>query len=331
MPLPLLAAAGIGVGTGLLGGVLNLFSAGKQAKAAEAAAKAQREAATRAGQGVMDAAAAGNRDIISGADRASAAASTAAGEAAKGVYDRTDAANNKLEEAKSYLDPYRTTGETGTTVINNGLQAGGQFNKNPTMADLQIDPGFQFRLSQGLSQQNRIAAANGYGGSGTAAMALERFRQGTSSEEYAKAFQRFRDNRADVFGFADKAANRGLDASKTGADILGREGDNLIGAGKYGGDKLFQAGVYGGDKVFDASRITADNSNTAAARNGEFITQDGNAQAAGIVGKANADASKFTGFFNGAQAGASVFNLLSNPKVTSAVTDVAKGIKGAYA
>lgn len=306
-------AAGLGIGTGLLGGVLNLFGASKQAKAAEEAAKVQQEAAARAGQGVMDTAAEHNKDIISGADRASAAASDAAAQAAKGVYDRADGANAKLDQANLMLDPYRTTGETGNTVLNNGLQAGGQFNKTPTMADIQIDPGFDFRLAQGQKTQERSAAARGGAASGTALMDLQRFSQGLASDEYAKAFQRFRDNRADTFGFANTVAGRGLDASKTEGTNLGREGDNLIGAGQYGGDKLYGAATYGGDKVFNAANATADNSNRAAQENGDYITQGGNAQAAGIVGKANAEASKLTGFFNGATAGAGVYNLLSNP------------------
>ncbi len=310
-------SGGISAGVGLLGGVLNLFGASAKAKAAKEAARVQQEAAARAGEGVMSTAAAGNRDIVSGADRASAGASVAAGQAAQGVYGQTDAANQKLDTANSFFDPYRDSGNQANTVLSNGLSEGGQFNHTPTAAEIQMDPGFAARLAEANRGQERSAAARGNSISGSALMDLSRFNQTEASNEYSKAFDRFRQNRSDSFGFANTVANRGMDASKAGADILGHQGDNLIGAGKYGGDKIYGAATYGGDKVFNAGLATSDNSNTAARANGDYITQGANANAAGIVGAANANASKFSGFTDGALAGASVYNMLSNPSKTT--------------
>ncbi len=298
-------SAGLGIGTGLLGGVLNLFGASKQAKAAEAAAKAQQEAAARAGKGVIDTADAHNQDIISSADRASGAVSDAA---ARAGADATAAAGR----SNALLEPYRFAGNNANDLLDQGLADGGRFNRTPTMADIQIDPGFDFRLGQGQKTLERSAAARGGAASGTALMDLTRFSQGLASDEYAKAFQRFRDSTGDAFSRLNTVAGRGMDAA-------GEEGKNTINAAQYSGDKTVGAATYGGDKIFDASRITADNANTAAARNGEYITQGGNAQAAGIVGKANADSSKLTGFFNGAMGGANVYNMLSNPGTSKKV------------
>ncbi len=304
-------SAGIGGGMQLLSGVLNLFGASKKAKAARESAQVLEEGAARAGEGVMHTAAEGNKDIISGADRASAGVSVGAGEAARGVYDRTDQANQKLDTANSFFDPYRATGEQANTVLSNGLSAGGQFNHTPTADEIRLDPGFAGQLAEGQRGMERSAAARGNSISGSALMDLSRYNQTQYGDAYEKAFDRFRQNRSDSFGFANTVANRGMDASKAGADILGHQGDNLIGAGKYGGDKIFNAATYGGDKIFNAGLATSDNSNQAARANGEYITQGANAKAGGIVGVANAEASKFSGFTDGS--GASTYNLLSNP------------------
>ncbi len=304
-------SAAVGGGMQLLSGVLNLFGASKKAKAARESAQVLEEGAARAGEGVMHTAAEGNKDIVSGADRASAGASVGAGQAAQGVYDRTDQANQKLDTANSFFDPYRASGNQANTVLSNGLSEGGQFNHTPTAAEIQMDPGFAARLAEGNRGMERSAAARGNSISGSALMDLSRFNQTEASNEYSKAFDRFRQNRSDSFGFANTVANRGMDASKAGADILGHQGDNLITAGKYGGDKIFDAAKYGGDKVFNAALATSDNSNTASRANGEYITQGANAKAGGIVGVANAEASKFSGFTDGS--GASTYNLLQNP------------------
>ncbi len=292
-------SAGIGVGTGLLGGFLNMFGASKIGKAAQESSKVLQEGAARAGQGVMETAAAGNKDIISSADRSSAMVSDAAGRAGA---DATAAAGR----SNALLEPYRFAGNNANDQLDLGLAEGGRFSRNPTMADIQIDPGFDFRLGQGQKTLERSAAARGGAASGTALMDLTRFSQGLASDEYAKAFQRFRDSTGDAFSRLNTVAGRGMDAA-------GEEGKNTINAAQYSGDKTVGAATYGGDKIFNAAGATADNSNRAATQNGEYITQGANANAAGIVGKANADASKYTGFFNGAMSGASVYNMLSNP------------------
>ncbi|MCC6475282.1 MAG: hypothetical protein IT514_16230 [Burkholderiales bacterium] len=306
---PITAIAG---GSAILGGVTSLFGARKSAKAAKDAALVQQAAADKASQWVTDAAAAGNRDIVSGADRAGEAATTAATDAGTGVRTSADRAN-------ALLDPYRASGDAATAELDRGLVAGGDFNRTPTKADIEIDPGFGFRLLESQRAYDRSAAARGGAVSGTALMDLERVRQGMASEEYAKAFERFRASTGDRFGRLNTVAGRGFQAA-------GVEGDNLIDAEKFAGGLSYDAAKYGGDKTYDAAVTTARNTNVATTQAGEFTLQGANANASGKVGEANAWNEGLGGVADAVNSGAGIYlagknklpNLLKNPAARKA-------------
>lgn len=294
-----LAPSLLGVGTGLLGSVLNLFGASKAAKAAKEAAAIQAAAAARAGTAVVDTAAATNKDIISGADRASQMVGTASAEAGKTAFTQADRAN-------ALLDPYRVTGEGANDVLDKGIRPGGQFNAAPTVADIQMDPGFAARLQAGQIVRERSAAARGGATSGTALMDLEHYAQTEQSNEYEKAFQRFQQNRQNNFANVNTVASRGR-------DVAGTEGTNLTNAGFYAGDKSTNASMYGGDKVFSAAELTARKSDEAARINADLITQSGNAQASGVVGSASAWNRGLSGVADSVATGAGIYSTLKNP------------------
>lgn len=286
-------------GVGLLGAATSLFGANSQAKAAQQAALQQKAAADKAGQMVTQTATEHNADITSAADRASGGVSAAAGQAGAGVATATDRAN-------ALLDPYRASGGTANDVLDTGLAAGGQFNAQPTAAQIQMDPGFAARLQAADLSKLRIASINGGVNNGSAIMDLAHTNQVDASSEYDKAFQRFQQNRTNNFNFANTVAGRGMAAA-------GTEGSNLIDSGKYSGDKTFGAATYGGDKIYGAANATADNANRAAGEAGEYATQAGNAQAAGTVGAANAWNSGLSGAAKAVTSGVGAYNLLSNP------------------
>lgn len=302
---PITAVSG---GMGLLGVGASLFGASNQAKAAKEAAALQAAAAAKAGQGVMTTAEEHNRDIISSADRSSAAVSEAAARAGGDVAAATGRAN-------AYLDPYRQSGEVGNDVLTAGLAKGGQFNAQPTAADIQMDPGFAERLKAGQVVRERSAAARGGASSGTALMDLEHYAQTEESSEFDKAFQRFQKNRENNFTFANTVAGRGFNAANI-------EGENLIGSGKYSGDLSVGAAKYGGDKIYDAAGQTAHNSNEAARENGEFIAQGANAQAAGKVAPASAWNTGISGAIGAGFGALGAYNLLQNPASNTYVRNV---------
>lgn len=210
------------------------------------------------------------------------------------------------DRANSLLDPYRISGEQANDVLSTGLTAGGQFNKTPTAADIHLDPGFAARLAQGAQTVERSAFARGGGNSGTAGMDLQRFAQTEASNEYEKAYQRFAQNREANFNYANTVAGRGNADAQT-------QGSNLIGSGKYSGDITTQAAQYQGDKNVGAAVQTGANTINAADRSAEYATQGANANAAGVVGRANAITGAVSSGIGALGSAGNLYNQLKNP------------------
>lgn len=75
-----------------------------------------------------------------------------------------------------------------------GGQAGrdfGLYNRDFTMADFKTDPGYAFRMSEGMKALERSAAARGGLLSGATLMGTQRFGQDLASQEYQNAFNRY--------------------------------------------------------------------------------------------------------------------------------------------
>lgn len=78
-----------------------------------------------------------------------------------------------------------------------------------SLEDFQADPGFEFRMSEGLKALERSAAARGGLLSGGTLKELTRFSQGTASQEFGNAFNRFQQNRSTRFNFLANLAGLG--------------------------------------------------------------------------------------------------------------------------
>lgn len=114
--------------------------------------------------------------------------------------------------------------------------------------DMYADPGYNFRLQEGLKGLDRTAAARGGALSGGALRGATRYGQDYASNEYQNAFNRFNANRAAILNPLQ----------------------SLTGAGQTGANQLAAAG------------------NEFATGAGNTMTGAGNALAAGSVGSANA-------------------------------------------
>lgn len=104
------------------------------------------------------------------------------------------------------------TGAAGYGSANQPFSMAG-FDPNSLMrnfgaADFQTDPGYNFRLSEGLKALDRQAAARGGMMSGAALKAAGRYGQDVASQEYGNAFNRFQTNRASQAGLFTDALNR---------------------------------------------------------------------------------------------------------------------------
>jgi hypothetical protein len=245
MPAALAVPAIIGAGASVAQGVIG-------ARGASGAARTQAQAAGAAGDAVQQAAAQVNPQI-----------NAAGQQAAQNVQDAAVQAN-------AGLNPYMQTGGQAATTLGDLLKVGGDFNRDFTAADLQMDPGYQFRLQEGMKALERSAAARGGATGGAALKAITRFGQDMASQEFGAAFDRFRANRGDRFNMLNTLSNSGQQAAT------------------QAGNNTMQGAQFGSSILFDSATQQARNTMGGAQARADALTGAGNARAAGQVGSANA-------------------------------------------
>lgn len=131
--------------------------------------------------------------------------------------------------------------------------------RNFGMQDFQEDPGYQFALDQGQRGIQGSAAAGGSLLSGATLKALTRFNQDTATNQYQNSYDRFNQNKT-----------QNMNALF-----------NMSGIGQQ------SAGAIGSYNM-NANNQIANNLNSLGMAKGGLLTQAGNAQAAGVMGGANA-------------------------------------------
>jgi len=103
-------------------------------------------------------------------------------------------------------EPYRQGGLAAQNKLLELLGIGGDpnaagygsYSKPFSMADYQADPGYGFRLGEGLKAMGHQAGARGGLISGQTMKGMEEYRQGLASQEYGNAFNRYQTNRANM-------------------------------------------------------------------------------------------------------------------------------------
>jgi hypothetical protein len=139
------------------------------------------------------------------AQRASAAQ---ANELQKNMYDR----------AMADMDPYAKAGTTSLSSL-----ADGSF-----MNNWQQDPGYQFRMNEGMKAINNASAARGMSNSGATMKALANYGQNQASNEYNNVYNR---NYTNLSNLANMGFNASSNRSGYGQNYANSVGNNLIGVG----------------------------------------------------------------------------------------------------
>ena len=155
---------------------------------------------------------------------------------------------------------------------------------NFTMADFQADPGYAFRLKEGMNAMNATAAARGGLISGNALKAGQQYGQEMGSQEYNNAFNRYNANRAIQSQEYSNAYNR-FSANRA---VQGQEYGNAFNRFQTErGNTLapYQNLAASGQA---AAAGQASNIGNMANANATLSTGAANATAAGQVGSANA-------------------------------------------
>jgi len=120
----------------------------------------------------------------------------------------------------------------------------GKYARDFGMQDFQADPGYAFRMSEGLKSLDRQAAARGGLISGGALKAAQRYGQDLGSQEYQNAFNRYQVNRSNQLTPLQSMAGMG----QTTATQLGNAGQTYAGqaGAAYGAAGQAQASGYMG-------------------------------------------------------------------------------------
>lgn len=145
----------------------------------------------------------------------------------------------------------------------------GKYAKDFSMADFEADPGYAFRLSEGLKALDRQAAARGGLISGAALKASQRYGQDMASQEYGAAFDRYQINRANQL-------------------------NPLMSITGYGQLATNTLGGYGSQYAANAANTMG----TSAANQAAALGAAGQARASGYVGQANALSAGLGGLAN---------------------------------
>lgn len=122
-----------------------------------------------------------------------------------------------FNEQRKDLEPWRAAGTSALKDLAND-----DFKRDFTMDDFQADPGYQFRMSEGMKALERSAAARGGLGSGGTLKALTRYGQDFASNEYTNAYNRFNADRDRRFNRLSSLAGIGQTANSQ----LGQAGTN---------------------------------------------------------------------------------------------------------
>lgn len=111
----------------------------------------------------------------------------------------------------------------------------GRYARDFSMADFEADPGYKFRLEEGMKALNNSMAARGMGISGANMKGALRYGQDMGSQEYQNAFNRYQINRSNQLNPLQSL----MGAGQTSANTLTTEAGNL---GRGIADAQLQAG-----------------------------------------------------------------------------------------
>lgn len=236
----IIGSAVLGAGAGLLG---SSQASKAQSRAASQAAQAQVQAAERAGdqQRAMF-----ERQVELQAPFREAGLT----------------AQNRLMTLLGLTPP---TGEAAVPgmVVNTAAPEFGRYARDFGMADFEGDPGYAFRLSEGMKALERSAAARGGLLSGTTLRGVQRFGQDLASQEYQNAFNRYQVNRANQLNPLQSL----MGAGQTGANALtsaaGDLGRGLAGSTMAAGQAA-AAGYTGAGQARASGYVGATNALTGA-------------------------------------------------------------------
>lgn len=215
-----------------------------------------------------------------------------------------------LERQIELQEPFRQGGITAQNRLLTllGLEGGeagapdyGRYAKDFTMTDYQADPGYGFRMSEGMKALERSAAARGGLLSGATLKGTQRFGQDLASQEYQNAFNRYYAQRASQLNPLQSLMGAGQTSANTLTSAMGQTGQNVAGAQMAGGQAR-ASGYIGGANALTSAL------NTGA---GLYVQYPLYNAMAGFYGRGTPISTAGTGF--GPASNAAVYNQFGVP------------------
>lgn len=252
-----MAAGAISAGIGALG---SLFGGLQTRSAINDAVDALLQSYSQAGETGRVATGQANQEIKDNAfhwgDMVQAAGQDAGNWATDAAKTGQAGVTGAVEGAQAGLQPYQTAGSTALDSLTRMLT-------KPATFQFQADPGYQFRLSEGLKTINRQAAAHGAAGGGATAKAAAQFSSGLASTEYDNAWNRWNTGRqqqlnglSTVAGMGERAGEVSGQFGMTGAQYNAGLGEQ---AAQYAGNQWSNATQWAGGSAENAINRTTTN------------------------------------------------------------------------
>lgn len=178
--------------------------------------------------------------ILGSAVIGGAVASRGASKAAKAQQQAAETASRTeqqmLERQLAETAPFRQMSLGQLNRLSALYGPEGAYARAPSVDEIQMDPGYGFRLAEGQKAIERSAAARGGLLSGRTLMGTQRFGQELASQEFQNAFARARQQRADVTNALLGIGGYGPALATSAAGSIGQTGSNLanlqMGAGQ---------------------------------------------------------------------------------------------------
>ncbi len=202
---------------------------------------------------------------IIGGMMASDAAESAANAQAQSAQEAAALQREMFNRQVALQEPWRQAGQNALAQLQSGIGPGGQFTRPFSMADYEADPGYGFRLSEGLKALDRTAAARGGLLSGATLKGAQRYGQDMASNEYQNAFNRYQVNRANALNPLQSMAGLGQTSvnalGNAGANYANQAGEAYMGAGNarasgyIGGSNAMASGLGGAANAYQQNQL----------------------------------------------------------------------------
>ena len=145
---------------------------------------------------------------VIGGNASRRAANTAANAATRASEASLALQREQWQQGRADQEPWRFAGSNALAWMQDPANSAVTPWRNFTMADYQQDPGYGFRLSEGMKGLERSAAARGGLLSGSALKGITRYGQDYASDEYSRAEQRYNANQMNQLTRGDMPYNR---------------------------------------------------------------------------------------------------------------------------